>query len=114
MVSNEDTGGSRINKLRGAERLSGVCVLFFAKIDYRLRKMVSVISLVPRTGRPACARSAVRAPSFNAFSTALSTASASAERSNAYLSIIDAERMVAMGLAMFLPAMVGAEPWMGS
>ena len=37
----------------------------------------------------------------NTFSTAFSTASASLSRSNEYLSIIAAERIVAIGLALF-------------
>ena len=87
-------------------------VYFF--IFYRFFSIAFVISRVPRTGLPSSARSAVRAPSLRVFSTAASRASASFLRSNAYHSIMDAERMVAIGLAMFLPAIVGAEPWIGS
>ena len=41
-------------------------------------------------------------------------ASASLSRSSEYLSIIAAERIVAIGLAIFFPAISGAEPWLGS
>ena len=38
----------------------------------------------------------------------------SSKRPKEYLSIMDAERMVAKGLAIFFPAISGAEPWLGS
>ena len=48
------------------------------------------------------------------WTTAASTALASAARPKERLSIMAADRMVAMGFAMPCPAMSGAEPWMGS
>lgn len=65
-------------------------------------------------------RSLVRNPCPPAFSssntilTASSTCLASFSRPNEYRSMSAIERMVPIGLAMFWPAMSGAEPWMGS
>ena len=52
--------------------------------------------------------------SFKTCATAASIASASLSRSSEYLNIIAAERIVAIGLAIFFPAISGAEPWLGS
>jgi hypothetical protein len=46
-------------------------------------------------------------------STAASIEAASAGRPSEWRSSMAAERMVPMGLAIPLPAMSGAEPWMG-
>ena len=46
--------------------------------------------------------------------TALRIAAPASISANAYSNIIAAERIVAIGLAMFLPAACGYEPWIGS
>lgn len=55
-------------------------------------------------------RSFVLRPSSNTFATAFSIRSASAPRPSEYRSIIAAERMVPIGLAIPCPAMSGADP----
>src|SRR5262249_27059774 len=81
---------------------------------YRLDITRSPISFVPIVDSPGAAMSAVRWPWAKVFSTAASIAQAASSLPNEYRSIMAAERMVARGFAMFLPAISGAEPWMGS
>ena len=56
----------------------------------------------------------MRRPARSTLRTACSMASASAFRPKVYRSIIAADRIVAIGLALSWPAMSGAEPWTGS
>src|SRR5665647_1566246 len=80
----------------------------------RAARMASVISAVPSFFSPGAAMSAVRAPCSRAVSTALSTARAASRSPKLRSSIMAALRMVAHGLASPLPAISGAEPWIGS
>src|SRR5665647_2870846 len=80
----------------------------------RAARMASVISAVPSFFSPGAAMSAVRAPCSRAISTALSTARAASRSPKLRSSIMAALRMVAHGLASPLPAISGAEPWIGS
>ena len=54
--------------------------------------------------------SLVLKPSFNTSCTAFSRASASLSKSNEYLKAIAKLKIVAIGLAILLPAISGAEP----
>ena len=72
--------------------------------------MALPIALQPMSVQPFCIMSEVRSPSVRAESTAASIVSASRGMSNENLSIIAAERIVPMGLAVSVSAMSGAEP----
>ena len=82
--------------------------------SYRAAAIRSPISFVPTSLHPSDMISPVRYPSVRTFCTAASTASASLSMSREKRSIIAAERMVAIGLALFCPAISGADPWLGS
>ena len=70
----------------------------------------SPISVVETEDAPSGARSRVRRPAASVSATARSTASASMASPKEWRSIIAAERIVARGFAIPLPAMSGALP----
>ena len=74
------------------------------------------MAAVPTTVAPgmAEARSPVMTPDFRTFATAASMQAAASDSPREWRSIMAAERIWAIGLAMPLPAMSGAEPPAGS
>ena len=81
---------------------------------YPNRANTASVAWLVLTAWPLAAMSAVKTPSSSAACTAASTAAASASNPSEWRSSIAALKIVAYGLAMPLPAMSGAEPWIGS
>ena len=76
----------------------------------RYSATLSPISRVPRSLPPSSMMSPVRQPSSKTLETASSMHLASSSRLKLSRSIMAQERMVAMGFALFWPAMSGALP----
>ncbi|MNR13135.1 hypothetical protein D3C85_1295230 [compost metagenome] len=79
-----------------------------------MARMASTMARVASTVPRAPPRSAVTAPEARTAATAASIESASSSRSKLWRSIMAADRTMPTGLARSLPAMSGAEPWIGS